>query len=473
MEMQVFLVLAAGLVVGFLAAWVFLKRGMASSVAVRDEQLSQRTQELAAARDAMRLNECELRSERTACSAAREDVAALRAQMAAEQCATQEKLQALMNVELSLKASFEALAGKALDANSQRLLLLTQQELGKQQADATHDLARKQTAIEHMLRPMQESLSRLSQHSQELESKREGAYQAFLTEIKNIQQSHTDLRRETTQLVHALRAPQVRGNWGELQLRKCVEFAGMVQHASFEVQKFVRGEDANFRPDLVVNLPNGRTIVVDAKTPFDSFLRASDTEDVQQRGALMAAHAARVRQHLKDLASKAYQRQFVNSPDFIVCFLPSEVLFSAALEQDPGLIEFSAASNVMLATPTTLIALLKAVSFGWQQSDVARNASVIRDISFDLYTKLAGLHTALLNLGSKLKGAGDAYNDLVTKTEGRGGVFTQVRKLRELDIGEKELQAVEPVHFSLRQLTSVDWQPTLSLAASEAEHEPS
>jgi DNA recombination protein RmuC len=370
--------------------------------------------------------------------------------------------------EQALKDAFAALAANALDANSQRLMQLSQQQLESQQRQATNKLNEKETAIETLLRPMQESLARLATQSQDLELKREGAYSAVLAEVQNIQRSHTDLRKETTQLVAALRAPKARGNWGELQLKKCVEFAGMVQYASFDVERFVRGEDTSYRPDLVVKMPNGRTIIVDAKTPLDAFLDASNAEDEVVRTAKLVAHAARVREHLKDLSSKGYWRQFVDSPDFVVCFLPSEVLFSAALEQDPSLIEFSASSGVLLATPTTLIALLKAVAFGWQQSEIALNADKIRDTALSVYGKLAGLHKDFVDLGKRLMAAGSAYDDMLTKVEGRGGIFSVSRKLRELGIGEEELGELKPVGMTLKPTEAEDWQPGLALAA-EAE----
>jgi len=372
--------------------------------------------------------------------------------------------------EQGLKDSFAALAASALNANSQHLMQLSQQQLESQQRQAASNLSEKESAIENMLKPMQESLVALSTHSQNLEVKREGAYQSVLTEIQNIQRSHTDLRKETTQLVAALRAPKARGNWGELQLKKCVEFAGMVQYASFDVERFVRGEDANYRPDLVVKMPNGRTIIVDAKTPLDAFLDASSTEDVVVRTAKLVAHAARVREHLKDLSSKGYWRQFVDSPDFVVCFLPSEVLFSAALEQDPSLIEYSACSGVLLATPTTLIALLKAVAFGWQQSEIAQNANKIRDTALTVYGKLAGIYEDFIDLGNRLKAAGGCYDDIVTKIDGRGGVFSIARKLRELGIGEKDIEdskkgGIKAIGLTLKPMEAEDWQQGLALAA--------
>jgi DNA recombination protein RmuC len=349
-------------------------------------------------------------------------------------------------------------------------MALAKGELDKQQMESAKDLAAKESAIEMLLKPMQESLAKLSTHSQNLEVKREGAYREVLAEIQNMQKSHTDLRKETTQLVAALRSPKVRGNWGEMQLRKCVEFAGMVQYASFEVEKFVRGEDASIRPDLIVKLPNGRSIIVDAKTPLDAFLDASACEDEVLRSGYMAAHAARVRKHLDALCGKAYWKQFPESPDFVVCFLPSEVLFSAALEQDPSLLEYSAESRVLLATPTTLIALLKAVAYGWKQSQIARDAQLIRTEALNVQSKLVGMHDAIVELGKRLRSAGKAYDDMLVKAEGRGGLFSISRKLRELEIGEQELPVLEPAAVQLRPMTSDEWQGRLSLvAATESE----
>ena len=466
MQTSGLLFILVGVIAGAVTAWIVAKSLAQSAAAVFQERLSGRERELADLTSRLAQRDDALGQERSACSAAQVEVAGLKAQIARDQLATEDKLNALIAVETSLKQSFDVLAATALDANSQRLLQFNAKELEKQQSNANHQLASKQTAIEAMLGPMKESLAALTAQSHELEVKREGAYTAVLAEIQGIQRSHLELRRETTQLVQALRAPKARGNWGELHLRRCVEFAGMVQHASFEVEKFVRGEDANYRPDLVVKLPNGRTIVVDAKTPLDAFLDSGTAEDEIARTAKLAAHAARVRKHLDDLSSKAYDKQFIDSPDFIVCFLPSEVLFSAALEQDPSLIEYSARANVLLATPTTLIALLKAVAFGWQQAEIAKNATAIRDTALAVYGKLSGLHGDFVDLGKRLKSAGSAYDDMLTKVEGRGGIFSVSRKLRELKIGEKDLPELTPIALITKPLTAEDWEPPLSLAAS-------
>lgn len=468
--------LIVGVVVGAAVAWLFANSRAAQFRAVAEAQRAAGEAEFAGLREALATRDHSLEDRarelavvRDASEQARVEAASLRAQIEAEQRASEEKIQALKNVETSLKDSFQALAASALHENSQQLMRLAKGELEKQQVQSAKELAAKESAIESLLKPMQESLAKLSTHSQDLEVKREGAYREVLTEIQNMRSSHADLRKETQQLVAALRTPKARGNWGEMQLRRCVEFAGMVQYASFEVEKFVRGEDASIRPDLVVKLPNGRSIIVDAKTPLDAFLNASAAEDETQRTAHLVAHAAQVKKHLDALCGKAYWKQFPESPDFVVCFLPSEVLFSAALEQDPTLLEHSAEARVLLATPTTLIALLKAVAYGWKQSQIARDAQLIRDEALKVQKKLVGLHDAIVDLGKRLKGAVGAYNDMLVKAEGQGGLFSISERLRRLEIGEEDLGAREPVEAQVRPTTSDGWQPRLSLVASAEE----
>lgn len=446
---------------GFLVGWRLSSErkraqyeGTLGELKARTERLTQIEAELAETRD--RLESARIAAAETA------------AQLKAEQAAAQEKFEAISTAEERLKASFDSLASAALDRNARQLLQMSRSELDSQNQTAKTALIEQESAIAALLQPMGDSLAQLAAHAQQLEVKREGAYQAIQTQIEGMQRSHTELRRETAQLVQALRAPKVRGNWGEMQLRRCVEYAGMVEHASFDVQRFVRGEDTSIQPDLIVHLPNGRCIVVDAKTPLDAFLNASGCENEEQRQAYLAQHAAAVEKHLEQLSAKAYWSRFVGeSPDFVVCFLPSEVLFSAALEQNPALIETSAGANVLLATPTTLIALLKAVACGWQQSQIARDAGQIRDAALKVQSKLADMHTAFLDLGSALRRAGDKYDDMLVKAEGRGGLFSIARRLRELKVGEKEIGESRPVALRPRVLEHEDWQPGLALAAAE------
>jgi DNA recombination protein RmuC len=261
-------------------------------------------------------------------------------------------------------------------------------------------------------------------------------------------------------LISALRSPKIRGNWGELQLKRCVEYAGMVEYCSFAEQTTTRDDDDRIlRPDMTIQMPNGRTIIVDAKTPLDAFLNMGEG-DPNAQGARLQAHAERVKAHLRDLSSKAYWKQFEHTPEFVVCFLPSEALFSAALEADPSLIEFSSQANVVMATPTTLIALLKAVAFGWQQSQVTENAKGIQEAGRDLYNKLVSAHDYFGKLGSALEGAVNQYNKFVGAVEGRGGAFFHARKLGALVHDSSELEFAEPIQAAEpRLLTAEDWRP--------------
>lgn len=382
---------------------------------------------------------------------------------------------ALEQARASLGETFSALAARALSENNQSFLNFARQELGKQQQGAASSLEMKEAAIANLLKPVGEALDKLQKETRDLEVKREGAYGTVLSEIQNIHVTHESLRRETTQLIQALRAPKARGTWGELQLKRCLEFAGMVQHASFDVEVFVRGEETAIRPDCVIRLPNGRSIVVDAKTPFEAFLDAMSTTDETIRSLKLAAHAARVREHMSQLSAKAYWKQFKDSPDFIVCFLSSEVLFSAALEQDPSLIGYGSESNVILATPTTLIALLKAVAYGWQQMEITRNAIAIREAGEKLYEKLATAQDYFGRMGKSLTNAVAQYNNLVGCIEGSRGVFSQARKLHEQGISRDELPEVSPLESVTRVLQDDDWshpQASLRLYSDSDETSP-
>ena len=376
---------------------------------------------------------------------------------------------ALEEAKSSLSETFGTLAAQALHQNNEVFVTFAKQELGKHRQDAVTQLESKEKAIETLLKPVGEALTKLQRDTHELEVKREGAYGSVLTEIKNIQTTHESLRRETNQLIQALRAPKVRGNWGELQLKRCVEFAGMVEHASFDVEVFVRGEETSIRPDCVIHLPNQRTIVVDVKTPFDSFLDATKATDENIRSVKLAAHASSVRQHLSLLSAKSYWKQFKDSPDFVVCFLSSEVLFSAALEQDPSLIEFGSNSNVILATPTTLIALLKAVAYGWQQVEITRNAIAIRNAAEKLYAKISTTGDYFDKVGKALTNAVKHYNSLVGCVEGRDSVFSIARKMHDLSIGRDELVETAMLESVTRELKGSDWtessEPVLNFAA--------
>ena len=308
-----------------------------------------------------------------------------------------------------------------------------------------------------------------------MEVKRSGAYSEVKILVENIQNSIPAsldaLKNETAQLVTALRAPKTRGNWGELQLKRCVEYAGMVQYCSFSEQVTARDEaDKMLRPDMTIQLPNGREIVVDAKTPLDAFLDASGNADPAMQKIRFEAHAQRVKAHLRELSGKAYWKQFERAPDFVVCFLPSEALFSAALEADPSLIEFSAQNHVVMATPTTLIALLRAVEFGWQQTEITKNAKAIHEMGRKIYEKLVVAQGHVTRLGNALGNSVEYYNKFLGTIEGKGGVLLSGRQLGELAHSDGELAEMEKLHPEMREMESQEWsQPLLSIAANADE----
>lgn len=378
-------------------------------------------------------------------------------------------------MKADLDTAFKGAAADALRANTDSFLTLAKQELGGQTNEAKLTLEAKELAIKTMLDPLEKALTSLDSQTREMEKSRSGAYFEVRTLVDGLQKtipaSLAALTSETAQLISALRAPKTRGNWGELQLKRCVEYAGMVQYCSFSEQVTARDEDDKMlRPDMTIQLPNGREIVVDAKTPLDAFLDASGATDAATQTLKFMAHAARVKAHLKDLSSKAYWKQFEKAPDFVVCFLPSEALFSAALEADPSLIEFSAQNHVVMATPTTLIALLRAVEFGWQQSEITKNAKAIHELGKRIYEKLVVAQGHAERLGNAIRSSADYYNKFLGTIEGKGGVFSYGRQLGELAHSDGELAGIDKLQLDVREMESQEWsQPGLALAANAEE----
>ena len=368
-----------------------------------------------------------------------------------------------------LDAVFKGAAADALRANTDSFLSLAKQQLGGENAESKKNLEAKELAIKNLLDPLGVALNKLDEQTREIEKARAGAYGEIRTMVeaigKDIPESLRSLRSETAQLITALRAPKTRGNWGELQLKRCVEYAGMVQYCSFVEQTSARDQENNLlRPDMTIQLPNGRSIIVDAKTPLDAFLDSGADADPASVALRFRAHAERVKSHLRELSSKSYWKQFEHSPEFVVCFLPSEALFSAALEADPSLIEFSSQINVVMATPTTLIALLKAVAFGWQQSQVAQNAKLIQEAGKDLYCKLVNAHEYFEKMGSALANAVGNYNKFIGAVEGRGGAFFHARKLGTLVHDQEGLDTLEPMPAEPRLLAAEDWPAASGMA---------
>lgn len=440
--------------------------------AIERERYKAQTEEREAAILGLRAEKADLDERLTSVSAEKERLGNLLA-TAEQQLRNAESQYAQMKADLD--SAFKGAAADALRANAESFLSLAKQQLGGQTDEAKLTLEAKELAIQNLLKPLGDTLKSLDEQSRAMETARSGAYSEVKTLVENIQNSIpaslAALTNETAQLITALRAPKTRGNWGELQLKRCVEYAGMVQYCSFNEQVTARDEsDRLLRPDMTIQLPNGREIVVDAKTPLDAFLDASGAADPAAQTLRFADHARRVKDHLKDLSSKAYWKQFENVPDFVVCFLPSEALFSAALEADPSLIEFSAQNHVVMATPTTLIALLRAVEFGWQQSEITKNAKDIHEIGKKIYDKLVVAQGHLTRLGNALGTSVDTYNKFIGTIEGKGGVFSYGRQLGDLAHSDGELAEIRKLQPDLREMESLEWSQTgLALAAGAEE----
>lgn len=363
----------------------------------------------------------------------------LRTMLEQERRAAQEKLQLVETAEVRWKETFQALSAEALKANSQQFLHLAGENLTKHREQAQHDLDQRKEAVAQLVQPLRERLGEMQLSVQQLEQKREGAYQGLSEQIKQLLQTGQHLQQETSQLVQALRQPQVRGRWGEMQLRKTVELAGMLERCDFSEQTSVLDDEArSLRPDMVVHLPNGREVVVDAKAPLTAYLDALEARPEEQAEHLQRL-ARHVRDHIKLLSRKDYWKQFESAPEFVVLFIPGEVFFSAALQADASLLDYGAEQRIVLATPTTMIALLKTVAFGWRQVAIEQDARKVVSLGLELHERLSkvfGEHLEKLRKG--LESAVKAYNGTVSSLESR--VLVSARKLQQL-----ESLAAEPV----------------------------
>jgi len=346
-----------------------------------------------------------------------------------------------------LTRAFSDLANQSLKSNSETFLQLAEQNLGTQQEKAKRELSEREKAVESLVKPIREALDASQKQIAELEKSRSEAYGSIKSQLEEMHSSQKSLKQETQNLVNALRRPEVRGRWGEITLRRLVELAGMVEHCDFQEQVHTVAEGQVIRPDMVVRMPDQRELVVDVKTPLDAYLEAVEAKDDAQRKLGLERHARNVHTHIRMLASKAYWDQFEESPEFVILFIPGDQFLSAALNEKPDLIEYALSKQIILATPTSLVALLKAVAYGWRQLSLAENAREIRTLAEDLYGRLASFVGHMNTMGRQLARSVENYNKAVGSLE--RSVLPGARKFVELGVHEKKemekLETLDPV----------------------------
>src|SRR5471030_2216966 len=336
----------------------------------------------------------------------------LRTELEKDRAVHAERLRAYDDSESKLRETFQALSAAALQTNNEAFLTLAETRLRDARTQATGDIDARKKAIEELLAPMVKTLDQVDREIKDAERRRVENSAQLLQKIASLDTAGQGLRDETRRLTDALKRPGVRGRWGELQLKRVVELAGMIEYCDFMEQHTIQGsDDERIRPDVVVRLPGGKQIVIDAKTPLDAYLRALEAPDEAARQNLLAEHAGQVRTHIAQLSAKSYFDKVASTPEFVVMFLPGEMFFSAALEQDPSLIEYGVEKHVIPASPTTLIALLRAVAYGWQQAAMEENAKKISENGKALYEAVRTLGGHFQILGAKLKSSLEAYND--------------------------------------------------------------
>jgi DNA recombination protein RmuC len=384
------------------------------------------------------------------------DLVRARADLEHEKALAEERLAAVNNAQERLSASFKALSAEALQANMAQLTELARAQLQVAQTEAKGDLEKRQQAVEQLVAPLKEQLGRVDAQLRGLDQERRESRGRLEAQLRTLTEAGEKLRTETGALVTALRKPNARGQWGQMQLRNVVELAGMVRHCDFVEQSSLGGEENTLRPDLIIKMPGGKHVVVDAKAPLQGVLDAYEARDEAERERHMRDHARLLRKHVKSLADKAYWTELESTPDFVVLFLPGEHLYGAALDADPSLIEDAMARRVLIATPTTLLAMLRAVAYGWQQERVAESAQAVSELGRELHGRLVKLSSLLSTLGTRLGSAVRAYNETIGSYEAR--VLPGARRFAEHGaVSEgRELPEIEPVTISARTVHVID-----------------
>lgn len=367
------------------------------------------------------------------------------------------RLEELRGVKKDLEDRFHALASGVLKSNSERFLDLVSERFKQHKATADEDLSKRHAAIQELVKPLDEKLGKFDARIVEIEKARNEAYGAIRQQVLALTEGQQNLGQETRRLVQALRAPKTRGRWGEMQLRQVFEMAGMTEHVDYVTENTLDTDDGPRRPDAIVSIPGGKSIVIDAKTPLEAYLDAleADTPELQQQHILR--HARHVREHVKSLSGKAYFEAVAAAPDFVVMFIPGETFVSAAAEADPGLIEFAFERKVLIATPTTLMALIKAIAYGWQQDKMAANAAEVQSLAKELYDRLGTFAGHLDKIGRSLRSSVENYNRAVGSLEGR--VLPSARRFETMGVvgAHAQIDAAATVETEPRRLTATEF----------------